>query len=139
MTSPAPFSIRLSKELGEAVAAEAKRTKRSKGAVLEALAEEAFRMRRFPGIAFRGDDWSRRPWVIGTAFDVWEVIQALQDFGSFNRLLREGSLTAAQVALAESYYRAYPDEVKDMVRENRTSLEGVSREFPTFSVDPSSR
>jgi len=50
----APFSIRLSKGLDAAVADEARRTKRSKGAVLESLADEAMRLRRFPGIAFRG-------------------------------------------------------------------------------------
>ncbi len=34
------------------------------------LAEEAMKTRFFPGIAFRGVDWDRRPWVIGTALDV---------------------------------------------------------------------
>src|ERR1700730_5562042 len=81
MSSTVPFSIRLSKALDEAVTEEARRTKRSKGAVLESLADEAMRGRRFPGIAFRGDDWNRRAWVIGSAFDVWEVIQGIEDLG----------------------------------------------------------
>jgi hypothetical protein len=66
-----PFSMRISKGLEEFVEREARRTGRSKGAVVEALADEALRMRLFPGIAFRGADWERRPWVIGTASDVW--------------------------------------------------------------------
>jgi hypothetical protein len=33
------------------------RTGRSRGAIVEALAEEAMRTRMFPGIAFRGIDW----------------------------------------------------------------------------------
>lgn len=60
MPGTVPFSVRLSTALDSAVTEEARRTKRSKGAVLEALAEEAMRARRFPGIAFRGDDWDRR-------------------------------------------------------------------------------
>ncbi len=28
------------------------------------------------GIAFRGADWNRRPWMTGTAFDVWEIVAA---------------------------------------------------------------
>lgn len=43
------------------IAAEARRTHRSKGAVIEGLAEEALRARMFPGIAFRGEDWDRCP------------------------------------------------------------------------------
>ena len=67
-----PFSMRLSLVTDELVTREAKRTRRSKGAVVESLAEEALRTRRFPGIAFRGADWNRRPWVIGTALDATE-------------------------------------------------------------------
>jgi hypothetical protein len=37
---------------------------------MEARAEEALRMRLFPGIAFRGADCDRRAWVIGMALDV---------------------------------------------------------------------
>jgi hypothetical protein len=38
------------------------------------VSEEALRTRRPPGIALRGSDWNRRPWVIGTALDVWEIV-----------------------------------------------------------------
>jgi hypothetical protein len=61
--------MRLSKQMEELVSSEAKRTGRSKGAIVEGLAEEALRMRLFPGVSFRGADWERRAWIIGTAFD----------------------------------------------------------------------
>ena len=51
------------------------------------FSEEALRTRMFPGIAFRGDDWDRRPWVIGTAFDVWQVIDAHRDVGSVEAMV----------------------------------------------------
>ncbi len=65
----APFSLRLSEETDRFVTAEAKRTKRSKGSVVETLAEEALKARLVPGIAFRGDDYNRRAWLIGTSLD----------------------------------------------------------------------
>jgi hypothetical protein len=52
--------MRLSKRLEALVDREARRTGRSRGAIIEALADEALRMRLFPGIAFRGADWERR-------------------------------------------------------------------------------
>src|SRR5271163_426063 len=93
----APFSMRLSKNMETLVALEATRTGRSKGAIVEALAEEALRMRLFPGIAFRGTDWDRRAWVIGTALDVWQVIDAHRDIGSVARMAEGGSADERQI------------------------------------------
>ncbi|MGH9381697.1 MAG: hypothetical protein ACRD2Z_13940 [Thermoanaerobaculia bacterium] len=91
-----PFSVRLSPRTDELVTREARRTRRSKGAVLENLADEALRTRRFPGVAFRGSDWNRRAWVIGTALDVWEIVGqgpalAVRGTGDEDRLLVDRS------------------------------------------------
>jgi hypothetical protein len=85
-----------------AVQEEAERTHRSKSAVVEALTEEAVRTRRFAGIGFRGEDFQRRPWVIGSGLDVWEVVQMLEDFGSTERLVQETHLSERHVQLASS-------------------------------------
>lgn len=53
--------MRLSAPPDGAVDEEARRSRRSKSAVVEALAEEAMRIRRFPGLSFRGEDAQRRP------------------------------------------------------------------------------
>jgi uncharacterized protein DUF433 len=102
-----PFSIRLSPTTNRYVEAEARRTKRSKGAIVEALAEEAARMRRFPGLGFRGDEPYREAWVMGTGLDVWELIELLQDCGSVERLLADHEhLTRRDVELARAYRAA---------------------------------
>ena len=125
-----PFSIRLSASTELLVEAEAKRTRRSKSAVVEQFTEEAARVRRFPGIGFRGDDITRVPWVIGTGLDVWEVIEMLQDFGSAERLVRETHLTAANVRLAVAYRDEYPEEIDEAVAANRRSPEEWSALYP---------
>lgn len=125
-----PFSIRLSAATDRMVEAEARRTRRSKGAIVEALAEEAARVRRFPGIGFRGDDVTREPWVLGTGLDVWEIIQMLEDFGSIERLVRETHLTAVQVRLAKAYRDEYADEIDAAIAENRRSPEEWRSLYP---------
>jgi len=129
-----PLSIRISAGIEELIVAEARRTRRSKGAVIEGLAEEALRTRMFPGIAFRGDDWDRRPWVIGSAFDVWQVIDAYRDVGSVERMAAEGSLSARQIQLAISYYKRFPEEIDEDIALNRRPLSQLRTEYPFIDV-----
>ena len=130
----APFSLRLDASLDALIASEAQRTQRSKASVLESLADEALRARRFPGIAFRGSDWNRRPWVIGTALDVWEVIDALRNFDTPERLLAESNLTETQLHVAMAYYEEFREEIDRAIAENHRSLEELHREYPTIDV-----
>jgi uncharacterized protein (DUF433 family) len=127
-----PFSIRLSQTTNRYVEAEARRTKRSKGAIVEALTEEAARMRRFPGIGFRDEDANRRAWVIGTGLDVWELIQMLQDYeGSVERLLADHeNVTRRAVELAQAYHASYPEEIDEKIADNRRPLSELRELYP---------
>ncbi len=129
-----PFSIRLEEATERLVEAEARRTRRSKSAVVEALTEEAARTRRFPGIGYRGDDAGRRPWVIGSGLDVWEVIEMLEDFGSPEALVDAMPLTLAQVRLAEAYRDAYPDEISDAIAQNALPIEDIPTLYPFIQI-----
>ncbi len=113
---------------------EARRTGRSKGSVVEALAEEALRMRLFPGIAFRGADWERRAWVIGTALDVWQIVDAHRDIGSVERLAADGAATERQIRLALAYHERFPEEIDAAIAENRRPLSSLEEEFPSIAV-----
>lgn len=130
----APFSIRLSAVTDELVTREAQRTRRSKGAVVEMLAEEGLRCRRFPGLAFRGSDWNRRPWVIGTALDVWEIVAAFRRFDSPEEMAAATDLSEAQIRLALAYHAEHPEEIDAAIRESETPLERLQREFPTIAT-----
>lgn len=134
MPKTQPFSVRLSARLSSLIAEEARRTRRSKGAVIQALADEALRCRRFPGIAFRGDDWNRRAWVIGTGLDVWELVQALEDLQSLERAVAETDLSERQIETALGYYREYREEVDQAIGENRRSIEVLRRDYPIIGL-----
>lgn len=129
-----PFTLRLSPSLDALITEEARRTRRSKGAVVESLADEALRARLFPGIAFRGTDWQRRPWIIGTALDVWEIIRAYQDFASVERMVAESDLTESQIQLALAYYERFPEEIDAAIADDRRSLQELRDRFPTIDV-----
>jgi uncharacterized protein (DUF433 family) len=126
--------MRLSRATDELVTREAQRTRRSKGAVVESLTEEALRTRRFPGIAFRGSDWARRPWIIGTALDVWEIVAASRSYDSPQEMAARTDLPEAQIRLALTYYREFPDEVDTAIAENDRALGELRREYPTVDT-----
>jgi uncharacterized protein (DUF433 family) len=116
------------------VTEEARRTRRSKGAVVEALAEEALKTRLFPGIAFRGLDWERRAWVIGTALDVWEIVIAYRDFASVERMTANTDLSERQIGLALAYHDRFPAEIDELIHRNQQSLVDLRTAYPTIDV-----
>ena len=134
MPKAAPFSMRLSDVTDQLVSEEAKRTRRTKGAVVEGLAEEALRTRRFPGIAFRGSDWNRRPWVIGTALDVWEIVAAARAYGTPGEMAAATDLTELQIRVALAYYAEFAEEIDAAIAENERSLAEFQRQCPTIDT-----
>ncbi len=131
----APFSLRLSEKTDRLVTAEAKRTKRSKGSVIETLAEEALKARLVPGIAFRGDDYNRRAWLMGTSLDVWQAVEAYKDFDEdLERAVAETDLTAREMWTAVTYYERFPEEIDDFIALNRRSLAELRAEYPQADV-----
>ena len=134
MAKGQPFNVRLQEDTERLVEAEARRTRRTKSAVVEAFTEETARTRRFPGVAFRGDDARRRAWVIGSGLDVWEIIHMLADFGSPEDLEAETQLSAAQVRLAVAYRDAYADEIADAVVDNTRPIADIGVLYPFVTV-----
>jgi uncharacterized protein (DUF433 family) len=125
-----PFSIRLRAEDDRFVKDEARRLHRSRGSIVEAYASEAIRTRRYPGIAFRGEDYRRRAWVVGTGLDVWEVVALLRDFASESELAQEYGLKPGQIRVARSYYDEFRDEIDDLIARGRRSEEELRRRYP---------
>ena len=134
MPKAAPFSMRLSDVTDQLVSEEARRTRRTKGAVVEGLAEEALRTRRFPGIAFRGSDWNRRPWVIGTALDIWEIAAAHARTDTPRAMAAATDLTEPQIRVALAYYAEFAEEIDAAIAENERSLPEFQRQYPTVDT-----
>jgi uncharacterized protein (DUF433 family) len=131
-----PFSVRFSLPTDHLVEDEARRTRRSKSAIVEALTEEAVRTRRFAGIGFRGEDAARRPWVIGTGLDVWEISQMLEDFGSIESLVEQTQMSERQVHLAVAYRDSYPEEIAEAIAENCRTAAQWRELYPFIDFSP---
>lgn len=130
-----PTTVRLSASTEELIAAEARRVRRSRSAVLEAVADEGIRMRTFPGIGFRGADARRRAWVVGTGLDVWAIIAAYRDFDrSIERMVAESHLSERQIRTALSYYERFPEEIDEAIAENDAAVDEYRTRFPTFEI-----
>ena len=109
----------------------AKLAKRTKGAVLEELADEGERMRRYPGLGFRGPERARRVWIMGTALDVWQVIEAFTDFGrDVERMVAETDLTRRQLDIALAYHREFRHEIDEAIAANRPTAQQVEADYP---------
>ncbi|MEA2385930.1 MAG: hypothetical protein QOJ22_104 [Thermoleophilaceae bacterium] len=132
---PESRTVRLSADTARLAADEARRSRRTTESVVVSAAEEALKTRLFPGIAFRGDDEHRRPWVIGTALDVWQVIEAYKDFGGDReRMAEETDLTERQLLAALDYYERFPEDVDGMIELNRRPLEELLEDHPDAGV-----
>jgi len=130
-----PFSVRFGAATDRAIEAEARRVRRSKSAVVEALADEAMRMRQFPGIGFRDDDARRRPWIIGSGLDIWEICEIVDAFGSIEQVLDAYELTDQQIRLALAYKERYPEEIEQAIAENNRTPEEWLELYPFIRTD----
>lgn len=136
MEKSRPFTLRLSGSVEKWLERESRRSRLSKGALLESLAEESIRTRRFPGIGFRGAESDRRAWLIGTGFEVWEVVQVHEEMGR-EALLDGGRLSQGQLDLALAYYAEYPEEIGEAVSENRESPQSWAERYPGLGISVS--
>jgi predicted transcriptional regulator len=128
-----PFSVRLSPDLDARITAMAKRTRRSKAAVLQSLADEGERMRRHPRIWFMGQEDRRRAAVAGTRWKLYLLIPTLEHFDNdYGRFAEEFGqlLTEADCRAALAYYGEFKGEIDAEIAWNNRPLEEVVRDFP---------
>jgi hypothetical protein len=134
-----PFSIRLGKQADLLVADEVRRSGHSRSVVVEELAEEAAKMRLFPGIAFR-EGKPRRAWAIGSGLDVFEIIEMTRSYKDDDETLRASHprVTDSHLRLARAYAERFPEEIEAMIERNHPPFEELLELYP-FIVRPPSR
>jgi hypothetical protein len=125
-----PFSIRLGEAADLLVREEGRRSGRSRGAVVEELAEEAAKTRLFPGIAFRGSP--RRAWVIGSGLDIWEIVELLHVYDNEEQVLRQSHPLVAErhLRLARAYAERFPEEIEPFLADTRRPLAELRSLYP---------
>jgi len=127
-----PFSVRFSKATDVYMEEEARRQRRSKSSIVEELAEEASKTRRFPGVVFHGGRLlERRAHVLGSGLDVWELCWTIDNYGSVERVEADfEKITEQHCRVALAYRQAYPDEVEALIASNNRPLEELEALYP---------
>jgi hypothetical protein len=99
-------------------------------------AAAAAKARLFPGVAFRGSP--RRPWVIGTGLDVWQLVELLQSHGSDLEALQESHplVTERHRRLVRAYAERFPDDLERELAGHRRRVEELEERFPFLQVQP---
>jgi uncharacterized protein (DUF433 family) len=126
--------VRLGPAANVLVNEEARRERRSRSAIVEELAEEAAKMRLFPGIGYRGRP--RRAWVIGSGLDVWEIVELLRSYGGVAEELRENHplVSDRHLRLARAYAERFPEEIEGLLEMNRRPLEELRALYPFIEI-----
>lgn len=115
--------VEIDRELKEEVRRQAAEQGRDERTLIEEMIEESIRIRRLPGIGFRGGPTGRRAWVLGTPLDVWEMVELYRGKGR-ERLIEEHGVSEGRLDLALAYYEAYPEGIDQRIAANaRTPAE----------------
>lgn len=129
-----PFSVRLGPAANVLVTEEARREGRSRSAVVEELAEEAAKMRLFPGIGYRGRP--RRAWVIGSGLDVWELVDLARSYeGNIKKLRKSHPLVSDRhLRVARAYAERFSEEIERFLEANRRPLDELHALYPFLEI-----
>lgn len=99
---------------------------------LKEAAEEGEKMRRHPGIGFKGDEGEPRAWVMGTALDVWELVEMYQIEGR-ETVLSAHPVSERQLEAALGYYEEFPEEIDPIIEENSKPPEYWMERYPELN------
>jgi hypothetical protein len=136
-TKGQPFTVRFAAATERLIEEEARRSKRSRSAIVEELTDEALRTRRFPGIGFRDEPPHRRAWVIGAGLDVWELCELIDRYPDTKTLASDFPLVEERHCdLALAYRRSHPDEIAEQIEDNNRLPEVRLEHAPFVRYEP---
>ena len=125
-----PLSLRLADATIARLGVRAKRRQLAPRTLAQRYVEEGLRMDEHPLIRFVDGPSGRRPQLVGTGKDVWEVISVVRDGGgdaSAAAAYLEMSLGLVQAAV--SYYGAYRAEIDDWIELNRQESDEAATQW----------
>ncbi len=126
-------TIRIQERTVKEIEQIAKESGKEFSSIANELLDEAVRVQRCPGIIFTEGTAGRRARIGGTGIEVWEVIATFKSVGEdFKRLHRAYHwLTEHQLRSAIGYYRAYPEDIDRLIKQNEElNKDSVNKKYP---------
>ena len=109
-----PLSFRLHGETARLLERRAQEAGETQTALVERYVEEGLRTDVHPLIAFRDGAAGRRPCIVGTRLDVWQVIETIRQNG--NSISEAAEYLGKPVELIEAAARYYADFTEEIDR-----------------------
>jgi uncharacterized protein (DUF433 family) len=114
-----PLSVRLNDATIARLGKHAQRAHIAPRTLAQRYVEEGLRMDEHPLIRFTDGPAGRRPRLVGTGKDVWEVISAVRDnAGNAAETAHYLEIPLGFVQAAITYYGAYTDEIDLWIENN---------------------
>lgn len=108
------FSVRVAAPVFDGLERRAAELAESRNALAERYISEGVKMDEHAEIYFREGAMGRRAAIVGTRFDVWQVMETVRNSGnSVEEAADYLGLPVGKVRAAVRYYAAYRDEVDD--------------------------
>lgn len=126
-------SMRMPEKTVEGIQEIARQWGKEFSAVAKELLDEGIKMYRCPGIVFSEGTGGRRARIAGAGIEIWEIIAIYKNTGeNFERLRNAFDwLSEMQIRAALGYYRAYPEEIDQLMAQNESwTPESIYQRFP---------
>jgi len=128
-------AVRFSDDLITEVRRIARRRAAGFSSVIQAFTEEGVRASLVPGILFRDGPAGRRA-AVGGSLDVWEVIAAAKESGTWtaDELADDLGVSERVATVALDYYSRYPQEIDDWIADNEAEAEQAREAWSRLRV-----
>lgn len=119
-------SLPVSDELAARLQAQSDASGLPASTLAASMLDEGLKTRRYPGIVYKDGPAGRRASLAGGP-DVWQVIRALREVPAeepdpVETVSVEADLHPQEVSLAMRFYKAYPDEIENMIAIDRAAV-----------------
>lgn len=119
-----PLSLRFADNTIERLGSRAERVQLKRRTLAQRYVEEGLRMDEHPLVRFVDGPAGRRPRLLGTGLDAWEVIATVRDNDNdMDRAAEYLELTMGQVQATVNYYGAYSEEIDAWIARNEREAE----------------
>jgi len=109
-----PLAVRLAPDTIEHLQRRAREARETQTTLVERYIEEGLRTDEHPLIYFRAGAAGRRPALVGTRLDVWQVIETIrQNSSSIEAAAEYLAVPVDKVQACVRYYADYRDEIDD--------------------------
>ena len=120
-------SIRIQEKTCKEIERIASESGKEFSSVVNELLDESVRMQRCPGIVFIEGAAGRRARIAGTGIEVWELLATYRSVDEDANRLHQAYhwLSEQQIGAAMCYYKAYPEDIERVIKQN----EGLTGEY----------